>query len=194
MVFHEKEIKNMQVCFIGHRNFEKTDELISLLKETIVTLINKGATTFLFGSKSTFDDLSWGIVTELKKKYPFIKRVYVRATYQYIDESYEEYLLQSYEETYFPPKLEKAGRFSYVERNYEMIDNSTCCVFYYNENYTPPPKGNTLLPSRRKSGTKVAYEYAVKKKKQIINLHKEVGVQTKNNKAIKEKGVNERDL
>lgn len=67
-VFHEKEIKNMQVCFIGHRNLEKTDELISLLKKTIVTLINNGVTTFLFGSKSEFDNLSWEVVTELKKK------------------------------------------------------------------------------------------------------------------------------
>lgn len=134
----------MRVCFIGHRNIEKTDELISLLRDTIVTLIDKGVTTFLFGSKSEFDNLSWKIVTELKKNYPLIKRVYVRAAYQFIDKSYEEYILQSYEETYFPPKLENAGRFSYVERNYEMIDNSTYCVFYYNEDYMPPLMLNTL--------------------------------------------------
>lgn len=166
----------MQVCFIGHRNIEKKDELIFLLKDAIVTLINRGATTFLFGSKSEFDRLSWEVVTDLKKKYPFIKRVYVRATHQNIDKTYEEYLLQSYEETYFPPKLEKAGKFSYVERNFEMIDNSTYCVFYYNETYTPSPKRNAMLTSRRKSGTKIAYEYAIKKKKQIINLYKKVGV------------------
>lgn len=50
----------------------------------------------------------------------------------------KKYLLESYEETYFSPKLEKAGKYSYVERNYEMIDSSTYCVFYYNENYVPP--------------------------------------------------------
>lgn len=162
----------MRVCFIGHRNIEKTDELISLLRDTIVTLIDKGVTTFLFGSKSEFDNLSWKIVTELKKNYPLIKRVYVRAAYQFIDKSYEEYILQSYEETYFPPKLENAGRFSYVERNYEMIDNSTYCVFYYNEDYIPPQNRNTLLPSSNNSGTKIAYEYATKKKKIIINLYR----------------------
>lgn len=162
----------MRVCFIGHRNIEKTDELISLLRDTIVTLIDKGVTTFLFGSKSEFDNLSWKIVTELKKKYPFIKRVYVRAAYQFIDKSYEEYILKSYEETYFPPKLENAGKFSYVERNYEMIDNSTYCVFYYNEDYIPPLNRNTLLPSSGNSGTKIAYEYATKKKKIIINLYR----------------------
>ena len=57
-----------------------------------------------------------------------------------------------------------------------MIDNSTYCVFYYNENYTPPlkrtPKRNTVSTSKRNSGTKIAYDYAMKKKKQIINLYK----------------------
>lgn len=168
----------MQVCFIGHRTIEKSEELIASLKETIVTLINKGATTFLFGSKSEFDCLSWEVVTELKEKYSFIKRVYVRSSYQYINKSYEEYLLEFYEETYFPPKLENAGKYSYIERNHEMIDRSTYCVFYYNENYIAPlkrqRKHNMLLPSRRNSGTKIAYKYATKQKKEIINLYKAV--------------------
>ena len=111
----------MQVCFIGHRSIIKSEELISLLKETITSLIDKGAKTFLFGSMSEFSDLSWQIVTKLKNKYPFIKRVYVRSAFQYIDEDYEKYLLEFYEETYFPKKLENAGKCSYVERNYIII-------------------------------------------------------------------------
>ena len=84
--------------------------------------------------------------------------------YPYIDKTYEDYLLQFFEETYFPQKIENAGRSSYVERNYEMIDTSSYCIFYYNENY--------IAPSRRKSGTRIAYEYAVKKGKKLINLYK----------------------
>ncbi len=125
---------------------------------------------------SEFDTLSLEIVTELKERYPQIKRVYVRASYPHIDDFYEDYLLEHYEETYFLSKLEKAGRYSYVERNYEMIDKSAYCVFYYNENYVPPiktrPKHNMLMPSRRNSGTKVAYIYATKKNKNIINVYK----------------------
>ncbi len=166
----------MRACFIGHRTIEKTENFIALLKETIVLLINEGITTFLFGSMSEFDNLSWEIVSELKNKYPFVKRVYVRSANQHIDKSYEEYLLQLYEETYFPYQLENAGKCSYIERNYEMIDNSTYCVFYYNEHYTPPlkrpSKYDTLLHAKRKSGTKIAYEYATKKGKKIINLYK----------------------
>ena len=125
----------MKVCFIGHKKIQNANELIPLLKTTIIELISKGATTFLFGSKSQFNDLSWEVVTWLKVEYPFIKRVYVRSAFQYINELYENHLLEYYEETYFPPKLENAGKYSYVERNYELIDNSTFCVFYYDENY-----------------------------------------------------------
>ena len=154
----------MQVCFIGHREIEKTEELVSSLKNIVEMLINKGATTFLFGSKSSFDDLAWEIVTELKEQFPEIKRIYVRSAFQYIDQFYEEYLRRFYEETYFPKRLEKAGKASYVERNYEMIDNAGYCIFYYDENYAPTES--------RRSGTRIAYEYAKKKGKVIINLHK----------------------
>ena len=166
----------MKVCFIGHRTIKETEELIFSLKETVATLIKKGVTTFLFGSMSAFDELSWKVVTRFMEECPYIKRIYVRSTYQYIDKSYEKYLLEFYEETYFPSKIENAGKYSYVERNYEMIDSSTYCVFYYNEHYIPslkrPPKHNMLLPTKRNSGTKIAYEYAKKKKKEIINLYK----------------------
>ncbi len=166
---------NMKVCFIGHRTIKKTEDCIFALKETVVSLINKGATIFLFGSMSDFDYLAWKVVTEIKEKYPYIKRVYVRSHFQKIDKSYEQYLLKFYEETYFPKKIEKAGKGSYVERNYEMIDNSSFCVFYYNKNYVPtlkPQVNNKLSKAGRKSGTKIAYEYAQRNKKIIINLYK----------------------
>ena len=66
----------MKVCFIGHKAIEKTQELISLLKETALSLIEKGAKTFLFGSKSEFDKLSWEIITEIKKEFPFFCSIY----------------------------------------------------------------------------------------------------------------------
>lgn len=166
----------MRACFIGHRVIQKDKELIFFTKKTIIELIDKGVTVFLFGSMSQFNDLSWEIVTELKATYPFIKRVYVRSNYKNIEKSYEKFLLRFYEETYFPPRIENAGRYSYLERNYEMIKDSTYCVFYYNENYIPTlnrkSKSNMLLPKKRKSGTKTAYDYAVKQNKTIINLFK----------------------
>ena len=57
-----------------------------------------------------------------------------------------------------------------------MIDNSNFCIFYYNKDYIPPLKtksrNDIFPPTKRNSGTKIAYEYALKKKKEIINLYK----------------------
>ena len=100
-------------------------------------------------------------MTELKEKYPHIKRIYVRAEYPYISEHYKNYLLESYEDTYYPKKIISAGRAAYVERNYEMIDNSRFCIVYYDE---------ANAPTTRKSGTKIALDYAIKKQKNIIIL------------------------
>lgn len=165
----------MRVCFIGHRTIEITKELKKSLKETVESIIKKGVTTFYFGSKSQFNDLSWEIVTDLKGKYPHIKRVYIRSAYQHISKLYEDYLHGFYEETYFPPKIEKAGRYAHVERNYEMIDNSKYCVFYYNEKYQPHIsrhyKNSNRASTSCNSGTRIAYEYAVRKGKIVINLY-----------------------
>ena len=149
-------------CFIGLREINVTDELKEKLYVLIEHLIiEESIDTFLFGSKSQFDDLCYDIVTNMKKKYPHIKRIFVRAEYPYIDESYKAYLLESYEDTYFPKSVLGAGKASYVKRNCEMIENSCFCIVYYKEDYTP--KG-------RKSGTKIALDYAEKKKKTIIRF------------------------
>ncbi len=151
-------------CFIGHREIKETDELKRELKCVVEDLIvNRGIDTFLFGSKSRFDSLCLETVTSLKEVYPFIKRIYVRAEYQHTDESYTAYLLKSYDETYYPEKLLGAGKSVYVERNFEMIDKAKICVFYYN------PEIELI---GRKSGTEIAYNYADKKEKTIINIIK----------------------
>jgi len=140
-------------------------ELENRLKATIENLIiNESISTFLFGSKSQFDDLCHKTVTDLKEKHPNIKRVYVRAEYPYINEHYENYLLQSYEHTYYPQKILNSGKACYIERNCEMIDNSSFCIIYYNENHTSS--------NNYKSGTEIACNYAVKKDVKIINIIK----------------------
>lgn len=162
-------------CFFGHRKIDKTLELIErLTREIEALIIEKAVSTFYFGSKSEFDDLCHKTVTELKEKYPHIKRVYVRSAFQHIPDWYEDSLLEHYEDTYFLEHMEKAGRASYVERNQEMIDKSDFCIVYYDENYAPPRRRNSkrdLTDYQPKSGTKVAYDYAVKKKKEIINMY-----------------------
>ena len=170
----DDELKKHSCCFFGHRKINKTSELIERLTKTVESLINeKGVNTFYFGSKSEFDDLCHKTITELKEKYPYIKRIYVRSAFQYIPDWYEDSLLEHYEDTYFPEHMENAGNASYVERNQEMINKSDFCVVYYDKNYLPPRRKNSrrdLFDYQPKSGTAVAYDYAEKKKKIIINL------------------------
>ena len=131
-------------CFFGHRKIEFTDDLVSRLKEIVEDLIvEKKVYTFLFGSKSPFYKLCLQVVTEFKKKHHHIRRIYVRAEFPYIDEDYTAYLLEMYDHTYYPERMINAGRAAYVERNYEMIDNSSYCVIYYDENYLPPRRKNS---------------------------------------------------
>ncbi len=158
------ERKLYSCCFFGHRKIVVTNELISSLTNTIENLIaNENIKIFLFGSKSQFNDLCYMVVTSLKEKHPHIKRVYVRAEFLYIDESYKDYLLSRFEDTYYPRKIINAGKAAYIERNYEMIDKSNFCVVYYDENLS-----NCLYKGN--SGTQLAYSYAVRKGKRIINI------------------------
>lgn len=153
-------------CFFGHRKIVETGELKNIIYDTAENLIvNKNVDTFLFGSKSDFDDLCHKIITDLKKKYPQIKRIYVRAEYPYISDLYRNSLLERYEDTYYPEKMIGAGKARYVERNYEMISGSNYCIVYYDENYFLPRRKNNkrcVTGYQPKSGTKLAYEYAVK--------------------------------
>ncbi len=149
-------------CFIGHREMKESEELEQKVYSIVEKLIlQEKVDTFLFGSKSRFNSLCLEVVTKIKEKHPHIKRVYVRAEYPIINDDYRKYLLKSYEDTYYSKAAEGAGRAVYIKRNCEMIEKSEFCVFYYCEEN---------LPKKRKSGTKSAFDYAVKKKKKIIHL------------------------
>ncbi|MGI6270030.1 MAG: hypothetical protein ACOYKJ_05810 [Candidatus Howiella sp.] len=167
-------MKEKTCCFFGHRTINETEELKSKLIEIIEKLIeDKKVDAFLFGSRSRFNSLCHELVTELKEKYPHIKRIYVRAEYPFIDESYREYILKDYEDTYYPQRMIGAGKASYVERNYEMIDKSEFVVVYCDENYAPPRRRNCrrdITEYQSKSGTKIALDYAINKCKNTISV------------------------
>lgn len=176
-------------CFIGHRKIDVTEELKSEIKELIIKLIDMGVTNFLFGSRSQFDELCHEIVTEIKKEYPFIKRIsYTCKSEKCVIESEREYLekiysatlkkpvkLMGFEEEFEHSTKYSAGKSSYIQRNFAMINNSNYCVFYYNENSQAQCTQNFKYSVRNHqshSGTQLAHKYAHQKKKIIYNLLK----------------------
>lgn len=167
-------MKESTCCFFGHRKMENVLEVRAKLCEVIERLIvDEHIDTFLFGSKSDFNSLCHEQVTHMKEKYPHIQRVYVRAEYPHIDDKYRATLLEQYEDTYYPAHMTGAGRAAYVERNCEMIDRSRICVVYYHHAYAPPRRyaaRRCLSDYQPKSGTEIAYNYAVKKGKTVIRV------------------------
>lgn len=150
----------MVCCVIGHRDVSVTKDLEQKVKDTFTELIRRGVTMFLLGSRGKFNSLALSCLRELKKEFfSVFKLVYVRAEYLCIDDDYKQYLLNIYDDTYVPKCVEKANRAVYVVRNRHMIDRSDICVFFCKDNV------------QEKSGTRKAYLYALKMKKEIINLY-----------------------
>lgn len=167
---------NHSACFIGHREISDTPQLRERLRDTLLELIKSGTVCFIFGDHSAFNRLCYEKVTELQKEHPEIIRIQFRKDYEDADDYTMQFLISGYEESICPKNVGKAGRASYVERNQAMIRESEVCVFYYDEKYLPPRKkyGKNALPGKQaKSGTAVAYAYAVQKKKRIYNLWSE---------------------
>lgn len=165
-------------AFIGHRNCKITKELKNEVVFIVEELINKeGVLNFLFGSKSVFNDFCHEVVTALMPKYTNIKRVFytcssescilekdrIRMENAYFLASGKNIKLLGFEEEVEHKNKYVANVASYIERNYAMIDDCDFVVIYYNENYKVDTSN---------SGTRLAYKYAKKKRKNIINVFK----------------------
>ena len=188
-ILRKRDIMSGLVCsFFGHRKIEITEELKQRVKNIVEDfIVNHNVLTFLFGSRSDFDYLCHLVVTELKERYPKIKRIsYTCKNETCILESErekwdnvfsqiikEDVKVMGVEAEYEHKTKYTAGRASYVERNHAMINDSDYCVFYYDENYLPPMRKGTKYSvnyCRPKSGTALAYAYAKQKKKFLLNI------------------------
>lgn len=180
--------KHKTCSFFGHRKIKKSEDIQEKVTAVVEYLIvNCGVRVFLFGSRSEFDNLCRLVVGKLKEKYVNIKRIAYTCNreacvleserkrwekmYSVIGKDVTD--LACVDEEYAYKNKYKAGVGSYVERNREMIDDSEYCIFYYNENYKPIIKRSKQAEVyyQPASGTRLAYEYARKKGKHIINLY-----------------------
>lgn len=183
-----KSVEEKTCCFIGHRKIDITIEMKKKLTNLIEDLMERNnVVNFIFGSRSEFDDLCHAVVTELKNKYKNIRRIAYTCKSEYcILENEREYFeklrlnlcnkkreFSVYEEEYEHDTKYVANKASYIERNQAMIDNSDYCIFYYDEEYQPLKRKYSKKSQncyQPKSGTKIAYNYAKRKNKIIINI------------------------
>ena len=169
-------VNRMKSCsFFGHRDTPKTEELKQKVRITVERLIvEDGVDTFLFGSRSKFDELCHMVVTELKEKYPHIRRVAYLCKHEagcLVGTGEEmrqaikrltgrnEYV-REFEEIKRSDRVDSAGRAAYVERNQWMINNSEMVVIC----------ACLEKMRRRKSGTMLAFSYAQEKNRKVVCL------------------------
>ena len=151
------------LCVFGHRDYIATQQdelfLYNLFEDYI---LNKNVGIFYFGGFGNFDDICHKVITKLKEKYLFIKRIYVCEDYSFINRPHKrpKWLTnQDYEEfVYFETRYTGFYKRIYF-RNCEIIDRSDYCIFCVNEN-------------KKFSGALKAFEYAKRKKKDFLNIFK----------------------
>ncbi len=161
---------NATVCFIGHRKIAVTAALTATLTTLVQELVAAGVVNFIFGSHSQFDDLCYEIVSKQRRQSPQIQRVHYCTAYENYTKAGSNTL---YEQEIDCAAALTAGKNAYVVRNQVMIDHSDICVFYYDQNYLPPPRKNhkrALVTHQPHSGTAVAWQYAKARHKHLINL------------------------
>lgn len=172
--------------FLGHRTVDCNDDLRQKVKDVVENLIvHKGVTKFLFGSRSDFVTFCLDIVTELKANYPHIERIVYTCKHEscileseraewekiYSRQNINTKVQVVDKEIYYTTRA-ISNKASYIQRNFAMIDASQYCVFYYNKDYQPPARKlskHKPLYYQSNSGTHLAYNYALMKKKTIIN-------------------------
>jgi len=143
-----------------HKEIEINYELKVSLRETFVDLItNKSVSIFYFGGFGQFDDLCWEIVTELKKEFPYIKRIYVCENETYVNrprkrpkwlknEDYEEIIYFSLSYDYWYTRI--------YYRSIAIVEHSDFNIFY--------------IRNTENSGAYKIYKYAKQHNKNIIML------------------------
>ena len=161
----------MKACsFFGHRDTPQTEELKQKVKETVERLIvEEGVDTFLFGSRSKFDELCHIVVTELKEKYPQIQRIAYLCKHESgclagkgMDEQRRikestgrDVYVREFEDIKKSDRVNSAGRASYVERNQWMVDDSNFTMIYLNKD-------------AQLRGTAKVFQYAWKNKHKCV--------------------------
>lgn len=155
-------------CF-GHLDFEITEEIENRAWLGIYHALYYGVRTFLFGGRSTFDDLCYKIVTKMRKWWPSdnIQRVFCFPLEKHLKSPPPWYKPKEYEKVVCPLKKIESWYRSIFFRNMAMIDKSDFVLFCVEE--------------RENSGAFKTYQYALS---QCKKQHKEIENILDNDKTV----------
>ncbi len=128
-----KPEKDRTCCFFGHGKADVEGDLYDSVKSMMETLIVEDKVdTFLFGRKCEFDILCFYAVTELKRKYPHIKRNYTRIDFPFSSDEFIDYE-PYYDDVYYPGRILHEGDRKIVymgESEKERLELSGTCLLY----------------------------------------------------------------
>ena len=139
-------------CFFGDVMIKKISHCYKLLHALIDEMIAKKYRRFLLANDSEFGAMAIEVFEIFKDKYSQIERVLVQ-----LEKFYDLYYVK-YFERYFDSLLFKKRKLTTFEQYKKMIDKSSICVVYFDEN----------VPS---VDIKKAVQYAKEHGIKVLNLH-----------------------
>ena len=146
----------IKITFCGHKNcFDKSEKLNELLYDTLRGLLRESPeAVFYLGDYGQFDRICNGVLKELQKEYLCLRRVFVTP---YLEPSYSHlrYAAEDYDEILFPFTDSVMPKYAITRRNEWMVDRADVVIAYVEHEW---------------GGAAKTLEYAVKKKKRIVNL------------------------
>lgn len=152
------EKNKMKSCvFFGHRDIT-VDEYREDLKNILTDLIeNKGVTQFYSGFRGYFDVFCSNLVYELKSRYPQIKNTMVLSYMPKIpdDPDFAYELQKCFDDSVYLLERQIPKPYAILETNKCLVDKCDYIVAAVNRHF---------------GGAYAACEYALKRKKPIINL------------------------
>lgn len=159
-------MQKRKVCFIGHRNVFKYNEIRESLYSVVEQEIKKGCKFFTMGTHGEFDKLALSVCRELRNIYKDIEIEVVITSFKTIEPIIDHDPIFG-DEKYIPYSDVKTTMYNIEEEHYkrkiiisnqQMIDNCDTLICYVN-------------PIKTYGGAILAYNYAKKKGLQIANLY-----------------------
>lgn len=144
----------MKICsFFGSRfilDRKAVEEKIYTYTEHLIQ--HEGVDTFLLGEMGDFEIIAGSCVEKLKKIYPHISRVLV---FCYAEQFHQKAKVDA-DDFDYPLAVERCKRRGrIIKRNRLVVDQSDYIIFYIDKTY---------------GGSYQTFQYAIKKKKNYINL------------------------